>query len=87
VGKGTVPPGQRDPKRVWTKAEREMKLAEQEGKCASCEKEIAIDEARGHHRERHADGGKTDDANHDILCEDCHKDIDHDERETTDHLR
>jgi hypothetical protein len=75
TGKGSVSPGQRDPKRVWTKAEREAKLAEQEGKCKSCEKETTIDEARGHHRERHADGGKTDNANHDILCEACHKEV------------
>jgi type II secretory pathway pseudopilin PulG len=75
TGKGSVPPGQRDPKRVWSKDENAAKLQEQGGTCASCGKETSIDNAEGHHVERHADGGKTDADNQAVVCTDCHKDL------------
>jgi hypothetical protein len=75
TGRGSVPPGQRDPKRVWTRSENQARLAGQEGRCASCGQPINIDNGRGHHRTRHADGGRTNAANHDVLCVDCHKKV------------
>jgi hypothetical protein len=75
TGKGTVPPAERDLKRVWTKSENQQRLTEQDGKCARCGKEIEIENARGHHQTRHSDGGCTDDSNQDILCKDCHKEV------------
>lgn len=75
TGRGAVPPDQRDPKRVWTKTENEARLVAQDGQCASCGQPITIDNGRGHHRTRHADGGRTDGVNHDVLCVDCHKEV------------
>ena len=64
---------QRDPKRTWTKAERQQRLDQQNGKCRQCGKDKTVDQTHGHHRKRHADGGRTNGANHDELCHDCHK--------------
>ena len=75
TGKGLVPKGQRDKKRVWTKKENEKKLDQQDGKCAQCGKDMTVDEGAGHHTERHADGTPTDDAHHVVVCKECHKDI------------
>ncbi|WP_263415885.1 RHS repeat-associated core domain-containing protein [Terriglobus albidus] len=75
TGKGSVPPDQRDPKRTWTKAENNKKLAEQGGKCAQCQNDIKPGEGVGHHVERHADGHPTDDANHAVVCIGCHKEL------------
>jgi hypothetical protein len=75
TGKGSVPPDQRDPKRVWSKDENAKKLDEQGGKCANCGQKTTIDDAKGHHIDRHADGGKTDSTNQAVVCTDCHKDL------------
>jgi RHS repeat-associated protein len=75
TGKGAVPPSQRDPKRVWTKEENAKKLDQQGGNCANCGKPTDIDNAAGHHVDRHADGGKTDSGNHAVVCNPCHKDL------------
>ncbi|HLJ85745.1 MAG TPA: RHS repeat-associated core domain-containing protein [Candidatus Angelobacter sp.] len=75
TGRGTVPPDQRDPKRTWTKPERQQRLDQQGGKCPRCGKPKTLDETQGHHKKRHADGGRTDGANHDELCKDCHKEV------------
>ena len=48
---------------------------EQGGTCAGCAKPISTSEGRGHHVQRHADGGKTNQPNLKVLCEECHKDI------------
>ncbi|AXT61698.1 HNH endonuclease [Aquimarina sp. AD10] len=72
---GCVPPGKRDPKRVMTKKEKSEMLNENGGKCEGCEKDITIDEAKGHHIKRHADGGPTTKENTAILCDGCHKEI------------
>ena len=72
TGKGKVPPSQRDPKRVMTKKEKAEMMKERGEKCESCNEKITIDQARGHHIERHADGGKTTKENTAILCEGCH---------------
>jgi hypothetical protein len=64
-GKGTVPPSQRDPKRVWTKKEGTQQLEKQDGKCAQPKN---VNETQGHHNKRHADGGQTESDNHSELC-------------------
>jgi len=74
-GKGLVPKEKRDPKRVWWKRENKAKLEQQGGKCAQCGQDVKIEDADGHHMERHADGAPTDDANHVVLCKPCHKDV------------
>ncbi len=75
-GKGSVAPKNRDPKRVWTNKENARKLKQQGDKCAQCKKPLKAKDGKGHHKnKRHADGGKTDDANHAVVCETCHKDI------------
>jgi len=74
-GKGSVPSSERDSKRVWTKTEKEEVLKERGGSCDRCGKKINIDEARGHHIERHADGGQTTKDNLAILCGPCHKEV------------
>jgi RHS repeat-associated protein len=75
AGKGSVPPDQRDPKRVSTSSEKDKQLAKQGGKCANCGEPVKPGEGIGHHVERHADGGKTDSANVPVVCKDCHKDL------------
>jgi RHS repeat-associated protein len=72
TGPGTVPPDQRDKKRTWTGAENDRKLDQQKGRCANCGKKLKPGEGIGHHIQRHADGGKTDDPNHAVVCTDCH---------------
>jgi RHS repeat-associated protein len=75
TGKGSTPPEDRDPKRTFTKSERQEKLDQQNGKCAQCGKDKTVDETNGHHVDRHADGGQTNDANHAEVCKDCHKEL------------
>lgn len=73
TGKGSVPKADRDPKRTWTPAERATKRDAQGGKCATgCGKDIDASNSHGHHVKRHADGGRTNDANHAEVCVDCH---------------
>ncbi|MCU1333502.1 MAG: repeat protein, partial [Candidatus Angelobacter sp.] len=74
-GPGSVPKDQRDSKRVWTKSENDKKLDQQKGLCANCGKPIPPGKARGHHVHRHADGAKTVDKEHAVVCDDCHKDL------------
>ena len=73
TGKGSVPPGQRDPKRVWTKEEKRSVLEERGGTCDQCNSPLSVDIAKGHHVERHADGGKTTIENLAIVCAKCHE--------------
>jgi 5-methylcytosine-specific restriction endonuclease McrA len=75
TGPGKTPKDQRDKKRAWSKAENAKKLEQQGGKCAQCGEAKTADEVEGHHIERHADGGQTDDPNHAALCNPCHIDI------------
>ncbi len=49
TGKGSVPPGQCDPKRVWTKKEKSDALDQRNGKCDGCGNDISVDDARRHH--------------------------------------
>jgi RHS repeat-associated protein len=74
-GRGSVPKDQRDPKRTWTRGEIAEKLDDQGGTCRQCGEPKTPDEVEGHHIERHADGGPTNDDNHAAVCEDCHKDL------------
>ena len=74
TGPGTVPPDQRDPKRLWTKSERQKKLDQQGGKCPMCGEHKTVDETVSHHKKRHANGGKTNSENQAVVCKgDCHK--------------
>jgi RHS repeat-associated protein len=75
TGPGSVPPAQRDPQRAYTPAQKRDGLAQQGGRCAECGKETSIEEARGHHIKRHADGGRTNDTNRAIVCDGCHVEI------------
>jgi hypothetical protein len=45
------------------------------GGCEGCGKELELSEAKGHHVDRHADGGRTVPGNMKVLCEDCHEEI------------
>lgn len=69
TGPGTVPKAQRDPQRVPTASQKKEQLAQQNGKCANCEKQIQVQESRSHHYPtRHADGG----SNTIQVCQTCH---------------
>jgi hypothetical protein len=73
AGKGSVPKNQRDDKRLYTKADKTKKLnGPQNRKCVQCGEDLKPDDAIGHHVQRHADGGKTDDANLGVVCVACH---------------
>ncbi|QCR24499.1 DUF6443 domain-containing protein [Pontibacter sp. SGAir0037] len=74
-GKGSVPPGQRDPKRVVTKSEKQEMLNERGGKCEGCDKPVTTKDVQAHHKRRHADGGGTTKENTANLCTDCHKQV------------
>lgn len=71
-GPGSMPKGQRDPKRVWTKQEKADALAKRGGKCDQCNQTLNVDAAKGHHIVRHADGGQTAEHNLAVLCDKCH---------------
>lgn len=75
-GPGSVPKADRDPKRLFTPSERAAKRAEQGNKCGNgCGKDIDASNSAGHHKVRHADGGRTVPENHVEVCVDCHKKI------------
>ena len=75
MGKGAVPLVERDPKRRFSRDEVEEGLDELNGKCEGCEKDLEVNDAKGHHIIRHADGGKTVKDNMAVLCPECHNDI------------
>ena len=72
-GKGSVAPSQRDPKRFYSKSERGKLLEKQDGKCAGCGEKKKVEQVQGHHKVRHADGGRTNQSNGAAVCETCHK--------------
>ncbi len=73
TGRGSVPPSARDPKRLFTPAERAAQREAQGGVCATgCGTKIDGSNSRGHHIDRHADGGGTIPGNHAEVCIDCH---------------
>ena len=74
-GRGSVPKDKRDKKRTWTKKEKEAHHKKNDEKCEQCGKKTDIDDIDGHHKDRHADGGKTDDDNLATVCKPCHKDL------------
>uniref|UniRef100_UPI00261DC130 RHS repeat-associated core domain-containing protein n=1 Tax=uncultured Winogradskyella sp. TaxID=395353 RepID=UPI00261DC130 len=74
-GKGSVDPSKRDPRRTYTKKEKQKKLDEQGGKCKNCGEQKTVDQVDGHHRKRHADGGRTTEDNLEVPCKSCHKKI------------
>lgn len=75
-GPGKVPLSARDPKRKWTPNERAAQRDAQGGECANgCGTKIDNSNSEGHHIDRHADGGQTNDANHAEVCRDCHQEL------------
>ena len=75
-GPGAVPKEDRDPKRLFTPAEREAKRAEQDNQCGNgCGTKIDETNSDGHHIKRHADGGQTVPENHAEVCKNCHRDL------------
>jgi hypothetical protein len=75
-GKGTAPPSQRDPQRVFTPKQQQEKLAQQGGVCPACGDSVKdLSKGRGHHVKRHADGGRTTQGNHVVVHDECHKKI------------
>ena len=75
TGRGSVAPADRDPKRVFSRTSVDSKLKQGGGNCEGCSNPLSLEDAKGHHKDRHADGGKTDDKNLSVLCETCHKEI------------
>jgi RHS repeat-associated protein len=75
-GPGRVPRAERDARRTFSPSERAAKREAQGGQCANgCGTEIDASNSQGHHIERHADGGRTDSANHAEVCIKCHKEL------------
>jgi hypothetical protein len=74
-GKGSVAPGDRDPKRTYYRGETNEMLQDQGGKCAGCGETKSLSEVDGHHKQRHADGGPTTKENGAALCKDGHKEV------------
>lgn len=75
-GPGSVPKDERDSQRYFDQDAREKKRAEQDNKCANgCGTTIDGSNSAGHHKIRHADGGRTTPENHAEVCVDCHKDL------------
>jgi RHS repeat-associated protein len=73
-GKGSVPPDQRDPKRVPTESEKKKMYDERGQKCEGCDQPKDIKELRSHHATgRHADGTPTTPKDIRLLCVECHK--------------
>jgi len=76
TGPGRVPRSERDPKRTWSPGERAVQRERQGNQCGNgCGTDIDASNSRGHHIERHADGGRTNQANHSEVCERCHGDL------------
>ena len=71
-GRGAVPPSQRDPSRVWKEPAQLKKWKEQGERCPGCGQNVPFDETEGHHKDRHADGGRTNRKNHLQVCIGCH---------------
>jgi len=75
TGRGSAPPDQRDPKRLYTRKEVGEGLEAQGGDCAQCGDPLELQDAEGHHKQRHADGGRTTGDNLAVVCEDCHDEL------------
>ncbi|WP_405629429.1 polymorphic toxin-type HINT domain-containing protein [Pseudoalteromonas sp. Ld20] len=75
TGRGSAAPGDRDPKRTYSRGEINEMLQDQGGKCAGCGETKSLSEVDGHHVQRHADGGPTTKENGAALCKDCHKEV------------
>lgn len=72
TGKGSVPPSERDPKRVPTAKEKKAQWSENNKECANCEKEMSLEDTRSHHYpKRWSDGGRKTVP----VCKTCHKQL------------
>ncbi|RQO65399.1 hypothetical protein DBR40_23895, partial [Pedobacter sp. KBW01] len=69
TGKGTVPPAEREKKRVPTAKEKEAERKANDNNCTNCGNKTKPEDTRSHHYpKRHADGGtKTT-----PVCKECH---------------
>src|SRR5262249_32747797 len=72
TGRGTGPGAMRDPQRAFTPKQKVEKLGEQGGTCAGCGKKLKLSDAKGHHIKRWANGGRTVQSNHAVVCKSCH---------------
>jgi 5-methylcytosine-specific restriction endonuclease McrA len=75
TGRGSVEPSARDPKRLFSRGEVKEGLEQQGGKCMQCGDELELPDAKGHHVERHANGGATTPDNLAVLCAECHFEV------------
>lgn len=64
----------KDPKRVFTKAERFAILLAANCRCESCGR-LLTGKWEAHHKRHHADGGSTILGNGAALCVECHKEM------------
>ena len=62
----------KDPKRAFTREEKELVYFQQEKKCAKCGSEMDWEDAEAHHVEAHTNGGPTVIENCQVLCTECH---------------
>ncbi|MCK4785068.1 MAG: DUF262 domain-containing protein [Desulfobacteraceae bacterium] len=62
----------KDPKRAFTREEKELVYFQQEKKCAKCGREMDWEDAEAHHIEAHTNGGPTVIENCQVLCTKCH---------------
>ncbi len=74
-GPGSVPASERDPRRLFSRAEVAAKVEEQGGLCSGCGEELDAADAKGHHIIRHADEGQTVPENLAALCSGCHVEV------------
>ena len=75
TGRGAVPPDQRDPQRRFKDAQTEQAREQQGGVCPWCNLPLEEEEAVGHHKERHADGGQSTTDNCVAMHDWCHKEL------------
>jgi Pretoxin HINT domain/HNH endonuclease len=74
-GKGSAPPDMRDKKRAFDRDQVDDALKKNDGKCFGCGDKLDLKDAKGHHIDRHADGGPTTPNNLAPLCLTCHKNV------------
>lgn len=65
----------RDPRRRFTDFQVRQLLIACNGKCERCGSPISGQSFHAHHKKRHADGGRTELYNGQLLCVRCHKEV------------
>jgi 5-methylcytosine-specific restriction endonuclease McrA len=75
-GPGSVAPENRDPQRLFDRDTVAEGLEEPGGQCLQYGDPLSLEDAKGHHVDRHADGGgATDPDNLAVLCGPCHTEV------------